>query len=439
MTEGLPEILHQSVLIEQGTITAIEEHGSLQIPDDAVHIDGRDLYLAPGMTEMHLHITSGGQQAAEEAGLLMIANGITSALNMGSTFLIDIPGLGDRFESGELIGPSLYVGQVAYGQRDNASAIHTVRSAVEATAYAQRLSDEGYDFIKFYWQLLPAVIQQFVIESERLGLPIVGHIPMTQSMRKSLSGGQQMAAHIQEPYVTQMDSIREERRIPAAANVFLENGTYLTPTLAVFESYILISGRHQENFDRLIQREGQQYTARSIRSGWQAYFDRDFIRNANHADLLNLFEFYKTMTKVFFDAGVPLLTGTDAPGFPGVMSGFGVHEELRLLTETGIPAADAFAIASRNAGQFIDDTLAPEVRFGTIETGNRADLILLTNNPLSSVENLKRPLAVISRGRFWSQTFLQTQLDALQTTIKNRVERGLPIKNLEYLEFCADH
>ena len=388
---------------------------------------------------MHLHVTRGGQQAAEEAGLLMIANGITSALNMGSTFQIDIPGLGNRFEAGELIGPTFYVGQVAYGQNDNSSAEHTVRSARQATEYAERLSTGGYDFIKFYWQLLPSVIHQFFVESDRLGLPVVGHIPMTQPMRNSLAGGQQMAAHIQEPFVTQMNSVRDEHLLPATANMLLDNGTYLTPTLAVFESYVLVSGHHQQNYDELIHREGEQYTAQSIKDGWMAYFNGAGVRNGDQPDLLELLEFYYKMTKFFFDAGVPLLTGTDAPGFPGVMSGFGVHEELRLLNETGIPPPEVFAIASRNAGQFIDDTLAPEVSFGTIETGNRADLILLTANPLESLENLKRPLAVISRGRFWSQSFLQTQLDALQLSIKNRVESGQLIKNEEYLEFCADH
>lgn len=117
------------------------------------------------------------------------------------------------------------------------------------------------------------------------------------------------------------------------------------------------------------------------------------------------------------------------------MSGFGAHEEMRLLNEVGIPAKDVFAIATRNAGQFVDETLHPEIGFGTLEVGKRADLILTTQNPMESVDHLKRPIAVMARGRFWSQAFLQSELDQLrsQNTLQNPSDpRNMDTESLEF-------
>ena len=145
------------------------------------------------------------------------------------------------------------------------------------------------------------------------------------------------------------------------------------------------------------------------------------------------------MTKFFFDAGVPLLSGTDAPGFPGVMVGFGVHQEMRLLYEVGIPAKDVFAISTRNAGRFVDDALKPAIGFGTLEQGKRADLILTTQNPMESLEHVKRPLAVMARGRFWSQEYLQKELNRLSAGLKIQDLSDPRYMNTENLDFSPHH
>ncbi|MCB1608698.1 MAG: amidohydrolase family protein [Xanthomonadales bacterium] len=433
-------LAHQIVVVEDGLITRMGAIGSVVIPPDTVQIDGRGLFLGPGLTEMHLHIDTGGRIAAQDAGLLLIANGVTNVLNMGDGFGVGVPALGNRFESGVHIGPSLIAGNTAYGQGSGARVVNT---PAQATAYAERLFNQGYEYIKEYWHLTPEVLSQFELESERLGLPIVGHIPLTRPMAESLSRGQRMAAHIQEPYASYMNYRTNINQIAPAAQIFLQNGTYMTPTMAVFQSYRLVYGGNQGQFDQLSQREGQQYTAQSIKAEWQRFFDSDTVRGNGQTigGYDNVYRFFERMTRDFHEAGVPMLVGTDGPGFPGVMSGFAVHVELDLLRGIGMPVEAVYAAATRNAGRFVDETLAPAAGFGSIEVGRRADLNLLSGNPLESLEVLRQPLAVMARGRLWSRSYLQEQLDLLAQRVdqQSKFEDHWPSDAAAGSHHCVEH
>ena len=67
-------------------------------------------------------------------------------------------------------------------------------------------------------------------------------------------------------------------------------------------------------------------------------------------------------------------------------------------------------VSSRLRSRSCGDTLAPAIPFGTIDIGARADLLLLTGEPLAEVANLRSPLAVITRGRLYSREVLDGKL-----------------------------
>ena len=405
-------LTHQTVITQDSKIIQIGHFTQLELPENSQVIDARNKYLSPGLTEMHMHLgLYGGLTFSQDSGLLFIANGVTTVLNMGDSFSIDIPQLGSRFVNEELIGPSLLTANTAYGPPDDGS-IRTILTPSEATSYASLLKNSGYDFIKEYWFLEPPVLQQFQIESERLNLPIIGHLPRTRSMATSLANGQKMAAHVQEPFVTYMNSHKNPNLIAPAAQLFVENHNYLTLTMAVFESYVRVYGNNLEQFNQLSTREGSQYMPQVIKNTWIAFFN-DPINQGQPGGLNSLYDFFQQIALGFHQAGVPLLIGTDAPGFPGVMPGFGTHEEMKLLHDIGLSNYEVLKAANKNAGAFIDETLDPDISFGTIEIGKKADLLLTKNNPLEDLKNLKNPFAVMARGHLWSKTLLQSKLDTI--------------------------
>lgn len=87
-----------------------------------------------------------------------------------------------------------------------------------------------------------------------------------------------------------------------------------------------------------------------------------------------------------YQHGVPILAGSDAVGKISeditYEHGISLHNELKLLTEAGLSAADAINAATRVPAQWhrLRDR-------GIIQPGKRADLVLLNANPLDDIGN----------------------------------------------------
>ncbi|HET9360887.1 MAG TPA: amidohydrolase family protein, partial [Vicinamibacterales bacterium] len=97
--------------------------------------------------------------------------------------------------------------------------------------------------------------------------------------------------------------------------------------------------------------------------------------------------------KKVFDAGVPVVMGTDA-GFLGILMGVSSQAELALMVEAGLTPDAALAAATINAARM----LGREATFGTIETGKQADMIVLDADPLADIGNVRRIHRVIKGG-----------------------------------------
>jgi imidazolonepropionase-like amidohydrolase len=104
-------------------------------------------------------------------------------------------------------------------------------------------------------------------------------------------------------------------------------------------------------------------------------------------------------------AGVELLAGTDTNPFNPVLPGWGLHQELALLQESGLTNMQALQTATRNPARYFG--ILSET--GTIEEGKSADLVLLDADPLKDIRNTQKIGGVVLRGRYYSRH----DLDAL--------------------------
>ena len=93
------------------------------------------------------------------------------------------------------------------------------------------------------------------------------------------------------------------------------------------------------------------------------------------------------------DAGMPILAGTDTPAFCG-SPGASLALELRLLGQSGLSPLEVLQSATLTPAKvfgFGD-------RFGTIETGMQADIVLLPANPLLDLSAYENPIGLIQGG-----------------------------------------
>ena len=104
------------------------------------------------------------------------------------------------------------------------------------------------------------------------------------------------------------------------------------------------------------------------------------------------------MTKRMYEAGIPILAGTDAPGTSGIM----LHRELELEVEAGIPPAKALQIATFNAARL----LKQDKDLGSIAPGKRADLVLVDGNPAEHISDIRRCRLVMKNGVLYNSADL---------------------------------
>lgn len=393
----------QTVIVRAGKIAVIGPTASTEIPASVFRIDGAGKYLLPGLADMHTHI-----YYAEDL-LPYVANGVTTVLNMGSP--ASILQFRQQVANAEILGPTIFAGAFVDGAGNRG---WIVRTPQEARTDVRNIKNQGWDFIKVYNSIAADVFNALMDEAKLQGLAVIGHGVRAPGMQGILQAGQVMIAHAEEYIYTHFNNSYDANRIPSAVEMTVRAGAYLTATLSAYET-ILLQWGNPAGRAALLAKPEVKYLHPNWMSEWRN--SNRYINNTG--SLAPAYEFQKRFVKAFHDAGVPLLLGTDTPTIPGIMPGFGIHQDLRNLTASGLRPYDALKAGTQNAGEFIRRYVPNAAPFGTITTGKRADLILLTENPLLSIENVSKRAGVMVRGRWLSEKKVQQMLDDLARSFGN--------------------
>ena len=219
-----------------------------------------------------------------------------------------------------------------------------------------------------------------------------------------------LVAHAEELIYTDFRDLDTTRIAPVAQRM-VDAGTWLTPTLSTFKNIVKLWGDSAAAGPALARDEARLLTSglHNYWTGGNPYKDRDpQIRDRIAA----MYEFQIPLVRQLHEAGVTLLTGTDAP-LPVMYPGWSLHDEIEELVGVGVSQLEAHAAATRNAGAFVRQYVDEEARFGTVEPGARADLILVAGDPLADLDLLRRPLGVMLRGRWLDREAIDALLDDL--------------------------
>lgn len=244
-------------------------------------------------------------------------------------------------------------------------------------------------------------------EAKRLGVPVVGHIPMTVTPEEASNAGQRTIEHVAtlfegtfgQAYPGKLpDAIRAFRAHGAEElfATFVKNHTVFDPTLVAYLGIV-------QWYDASTPADpNMRYVAASmIKAG--AAREKPVVTPADLAEQKAVFDEYKEVVRMANRAGVVIVTGSDiaAERVPG----FTLQDELALLVDSGLTPMQALQAATINAATATDRSKD----LGSIEVGKLADLVLLNADPLADIHNTSKISVVIANGRL----LRRADLDAL--------------------------
>jgi hypothetical protein len=429
-------IPEQTVLVKGKRITAVGPSRAMDLPDDSIVINGSNFYLLPGLSDMHIHTDTkwlnGGWPVSPFD--LFLANGVTTIRDFGPKGAPTDYALRwrDEIKRGRFRGPTIYAaGPILYGPVDNAEKIVQVQK------------EQGFDFVKLYSFLSVAEFHDAIATAKKLNMYTAGHIPFTVGLNGVLSEGMDEIAHIEEFDFEFLDfdrfrilgheewfryllhiateqmgnfadlppdelKLSYQTKIEEIIHKLRASKTPVCTTLTVGDIIV----KKLFHADRLASGPTSQYlpygfieSLRQGKNGHQIQFKGYEEFAIVHFKLNQLL-----LRELHDGGGVNLVLGTDAGGIGmGLVPGFSLHDELRIMIENGFSPYEAIKTTTVNAADVIKKMNA-KGNFGTIEVGKKADLVLIGGNPFDDIHHLKNIHGVMASGQWFDKPALQRML-----------------------------
>lgn len=397
-----------SVVVKGEHIVRVGPDAEVKAPAAAQIIDAGGRFLMPGLWDNHQHFS-------DNDGALDLANGVTSARDMANDtdeFLQRVA----RFDAGSELGPHVFKAGIIDGKGPLAGPTKMlVDSPDEALRDVDWYADHGYGQIKIYSSVKPALVPIIADEAHARGLRVSGHVPAFMSAAQFVSAGADEIQHLNFIVLNfLLDSVPDTRgmtRFTAVAEHAAELGpenprvrefitwlrarhTVLDPTMNVFEALFcgdptaLVPGLEQiaQRFPPQVRR-GLLSGALAVPKGQEAQYRQAF------PEMLRLL-------KALYDAGIPIIPGTDA------LAGYTLHHELALYERAGIPAREVLRMATLTSAHVI----GVDGQRGVIAPGRIADMILVQGNPSERIADLDKIEVVIKSGRLFDPSKIEQAL-----------------------------
>jgi imidazolonepropionase-like amidohydrolase len=390
---------NQTVIVQDGRIAHVGPAGSTRVPDGALRLEGRGKYLMPGLGEMHGHIPSTlePREFTEAVLFLYVASGVTTVRGMqGSPGQLDLRGRATR---GELLAPNLYLAGPGFSGK-------TIKSADEAIQRVRQQKAEGWDLLKVLPGLTRDQYDAMARIAKEVGISFAGHVPADVGLLHAIQSGQETFDHL-DGYIEYLQGEKgpvTEAKFQEIAKLTREAGAWVVPTMALWETL-----RGTADLATLLAFPELKYMPLQQIQQWTSA-QENLLKNSDFKPDVarNVIQNRMRLLKALNDGGVKILLGSDAPQRFSV-PGFSIHREMKRMADAGMKPYDILRSGTYNVGLYLEE----KDNFGTIEVGERADLILLDANPLEDIGNIARRSGVMVRGRWLSEREIQSRLDKI--------------------------
>lgn len=418
----------QSIAIDADTITEIYS-SRVEFSDSTRVIDGAGKFLIPGFWDMHVH----HRWNYEDANPLMIANGVVGVREMWGDMYVHKT-LEKAIEEGTMDVPDIYTGSIIIdGSPKVWPGSIEVSNSEEARKAALQQIESGFDFLKVYSLLSAESFDAIADVAKEKGIPFGGHVPESVSIQHAARKGMVSAEHmfgVLNGSSSIQDSLLEagvseymfpeyaiesfdEVAFDSMCAVIAEHEMWMCPTLITNKGTALMLDEDYTNDGRL------EYVPNYMTNTWML----DSAERTNPS-MIAYVESQKAYYEKSFglvgkmaERGVKFLAGTDYPN-PWCFPGFSLHDEMALMVEGGMDNLTALQTATLNPALFLKN----EDKYGVLEKGKIASLVLLNKNPLEDIANTKSIEMVVLRGKVFERKELDQSLENIKYNLANQFE-----------------
>lgn len=389
----------QTVVVEDGVITAIGNVDVVPVPEKAAIVDGTDRYLMPGLTEMHGHVTGTGNDEIERLFSLFLANGVTTVRGMlGRPSHLQ---LRDDIAAGKIFGPRL----ITSGPSFNGNSVTGIE---QGARMVREQHAAGYDFLKIHPGLSKAEFEAIADTANDIGIPFAGHVPVAAGIDVALAKGMATIDHL-DGYMASLlppntdtsggyggffdvmlaDQVIEDRIADVVAAT-LAAGVGNVPTESLFEQIV----NDVPAADLGNRAEMRYVPAATVRQWERSKETTQSERGFNPEVAARAIEIRRGLILALHEAGATILLGSDAPQIFNV-PGFSLHHELEFMVSSGLTPFEALQAGTIAPARFFG------IETGAVVVGRIGDLVLLDANPIEDIANSRRVHGVLAAGR-WS-------------------------------------
>jgi hypothetical protein len=256
-----------------------------------------------------------------------------------------------------------------------------------------------------------------------MDMDIAGHKPLSVSLNHALASGQRSIEHgrlflfecytdieefraLDDPiarydanFMRRLLDYQDEPGCNEKMRAMAESGTWWVPTLTTLQMGAYAGDAAFRGDPRL---DYIPYVVKKLI--WFPDADSALIKGLDENGRYvgtDFFEVAKRHVGQANELGVKLMAGTDSID-SYVFSGSSLHDELQMLVDAGLSPLQALRSATIGPAIFA----GLEQRFGTVETGKQADLLLLKGDPLTDISNTREIDGVLYNGAYYDREAL---------------------------------
>ncbi len=407
----------QTILVDHGVIQQVGPSTAIKLPAGVLELDRSGQTVLPGLVGMHDHLFYTAPMVRNEKGKLpppgyvqvelpftaphlYLAAGVTTIRTTGSISPDSDMSIKRMVDSGRMPGPHILPTAPYLDGPDEILAFYPLVDADDARRRVAFYAADGFTSWKLYMKITRAEAAAVISEAHHRGMKVTGHL-CSLTWHEAIALGIDNLEHGPVYSATDLvpgklpDSCPDGReaswegveigdpRVQGLIQDLIQHGVAVTSTLPVFEASLtnkppstrVLQAMAADSKISFLNSRSRMTPELNIR--WTAALRKEM--QFEHA---------------FASAGGMLLAGPDPTGNGGVLPGYGDWRELELLVEDGFTPIQAIHIATANGAAFLGESS----HFGTVESGKRADLIVVDGDPSRSMEDIEKTVLVFKDG-----------------------------------------